>query len=396
MVSVLGIGYLDDLVKASSEAIRDLLGRKRNLYQVSAGSFLVVLEGAEAQDWRGLVSRLSDRLKEPILCNEIPVAVHAVIGVAPFQLGESSPENALRTAVSAAHEARQAEVSHAVYSPIRDDANRRRFTILTDIQDALNQSDQFRLVYQPRVDGATGKCLSAEALLRWRNPNLGNVSPGEFIPLVEQTALGRPVTQWVVESVLAQIADWRRKGLELRISINVSALNLEEQDFAQRLAANLERYSVPASAIELEFTESALIRNGSRVMSQLHELRAMKVDLAIDDFGTGYSTFSYLQRIPASTVKLDQSFMQTLRDSSRNRMLVRSMITMAHELGYRVVAEGVETEEALTFLVECGCEEIQGYWIARPLTRDAFEAWFRDNADISMRRERECAAVEAV
>ncbi len=200
------------------------------------------------------------------------------------------------------------------------------------------------------------------------------------MPLVEQTALARPVTAWVVDTALDQIAAWRRAGIGLRVSVNVSANNLREPDFAHRLARALERRALPAEAIELEFTESALIGDGGRVLEQLGQLRSMGVEIAIDDFGTGYSTFSYLRTMPADTVKLDQSFLRPLDTDAKARQLVASMIAMAHELGFRVVAEGVETEAAREFLVECGCEEAQGYLFCRPVDPEALERWLAAQA----------------
>lgn len=183
------------------------------------------------------------------------------------------------------------------------------------------------------------------------------------------------MTQWVLASAFEQVKAWRTRGLNTRVSINVSARNLEEADFVELLAELLASHGVHPTDVELEFTESALIRYQTRVLAQLTKVRDMGVDLAIDDFGNGYSSFAYLHRLPATTVKLDQSFMRTFAHGTKNQALVRSMISMAHDIGYRVVAEGVETEEALRFLDSYGCDEIQGYLIARPLAPEACEAF---------------------
>lgn len=311
---------------------------------------------------------LTSHLKVPAVAHGIPVVITAALGASPFRLDKISPQNALRTAISAARQARQAEVDYSVFSVESDDAHRRRFHLLTQVRESLDQQQHFSLVYQPRLDLGTGLCTSAEALLRWTHPALGNVSPGEFIPLVEQTALARPMTQWVLATAFEQITAWQRTGLDLRLSINISSRNLEEEDFATLLAKTLCQHGIHPSQIELEFTESALIRFHTRVLAQLHIIRDMGVDLAIDDFGTGYSSFSYLRQLPATTVKLDQSFMRPLAHSVRDQSMVRSMIAMAQDIGYRVVGEGVETQEVLDFLRKNGCDEIQGYLIARPLS----------------------------
>jgi EAL domain-containing protein (putative c-di-GMP-specific phosphodiesterase class I) len=245
---------------------------------------------------------------------------------------------------------------------------------LIGIRKALAAREQLSLVYQPRIDVKTGSCVSAEALLRWHHPSLGSISPSEFIPLVEQTALARPVTDFVLETALAQAAAWKSEGFELGISINVFAANLEEEDFAWRLREALDRHGVSPSMVELEFTEGALIRRRARVLEQLIDIRAVGVTCAIDDFGTGYSSFAYLQNIPADVIKIDRSFMGGL-ERERDQKLVRAMITMSHELNYRVVAEGVETQEAYEFLAKSGCDEIQGYLISRPLSPSGFGKW---------------------
>jgi len=380
MCSVLGPSCMDDLVKASSRRVKGALGGGAGLYHISAAAFLLVSDEAEGGSWRDTMERLAESLRRPFPCNGVPVALDPVFGVSPFRLGEADARDAVRSAVSAAGDARAAALGHAVYSPASDEANRRRFHLLTDMREALERPGELRLVYQPRVDVRTGACLGAEALLRWRHPRFGNVSPGEFMPLVEQTALARPATAWVVDAALDQAAAWRRNGVGLCVSVNVSANNLREPDFARRLAEALERRALPVASVELEFTEGALIGDNGRVLEQLGSLKAMGVAIAIDDFGTGYSAFSYLRTIPASTVKLDQSFLRTLDTDERSPRIVRSMIEMAHGLGFRVVAEGVETRGALDLLAECGCEEAQGYLFCRPVEPDALEAWLAERA----------------
>lgn len=380
-VNVLGTKYIDDLVRYSSRAIKDVCGRKSAIYHTGATAFVVLVNETAGESWRGVVTSLSGALAGPVLCDGVPVSLNPAFGVSPFELCEAAPYDILRTAMSAAHDARELQLNHAVYSPASDEANRRRFTLLTDIRQALNQPDQLTLSYQPRVDLRTGLCVSAEALLRWKSPTLGDVSPGEFIPLIEQTALARPLTQWVLHAALSQVSLWRKQGIDVRISINISARNLEEEDFAETVDRALKAHAVPSRAIELEFTESALIRNRSLVIGQLEQIRSQGVELAIDDFGTGYSTFSYLHKLPASTLKIDQSFIRTLAESPKDQSLVRSMIAMAHDIGFRVVAEGVETAEIYRFLAASACDEVQGYFISRPLPVAKFEHWLRHSRD---------------
>jgi EAL domain-containing protein (putative c-di-GMP-specific phosphodiesterase class I) len=225
---------------------------------------------------------------------------------------------------------------------------------------------------------ATGECTGAEALIRWQHPGLGAVSPAEFIPLVENTPLARALTDWVLRNAIRQSAIWHRENRGLRISINIAAANLEETDFTERLLGYLRAENVPADVIELELTESGLIGNGRAARRQLEALKETGIKIAIDDFGTGYSSLAYLQEIPAHVVKIDRSFIDGLEKRDRSQKLVRSMINMAHDLGYTVVAEGVETWDSYAFLDTLGCDEVQGYLFAKPLSSDAFVDWLAD------------------
>jgi EAL domain-containing protein (putative c-di-GMP-specific phosphodiesterase class I) len=204
---------------------------------------------------------------------------------------------------------------------------------------------------------------------------LGNISPAEFIPLAEQTELAKPLTALVIDMALKQSAAWQRGGVELRVSVNVSAVNLEEETFASAVCAALIQHGVPPSRLKVEFTESALITHRALVLKNLNKLREAGIACAIDDFGTGYSSFSYLQDIPADTIKIDRSFIQRIERGARDRNLVGNIIKMARELGFRVVAEGVETRKVYDFLCETQCSAVQGYLISRPLPADEFMTW---------------------
>ena len=245
------------------------------------------------------------------------------------------------------------------------------------MRDALTEAGQFSLVYQPVVDFASGKCVGAEALLRWRHKTLGDIGPAEFIPLAEGTALIGPLTAWVIDTALDQSAQWARTGQHPKISINISVRNLDESDFAAgRWPGCWTKHGVTAHAVQIEFTESVLVGYSARALEQVQALKKMGVSIAIDDFGTGYSGLSYLQQLPASVLKIDQSFIKSLATSEHDQKLVRAIIYMAHDLGYRVVAEGVENHEAYDMLASWRCDEAQGYLIAHPLAPAAMAAWF--------------------
>lgn len=378
-ISVLGTSYLDDLVQSSAGRVKAVLRNGQILYHVGFGCFALVLSDA-LDPWHEVVDSLAEQLRGSTEAAGQPVTITAAIGVLPFQLGEMSSSEILRTTMSAVHDARQEDLLYALYSAANHASYQRRFLLLKYLRESLETGSHFHLVFQPRISLASGRCEGAEALLRWSHPELGNVPPGEFIPLIEQTSLARPLTQWVLTSALRQLRTWKDAGLTLRVSVNVSARNLEEPDFAEQVGSLLASSGMEAGDIELEFTESALIRHQKRVLDQLFRLRAMGIELAIDDFGTGYSSFSYIRQIPANVVKLDQSFIRKLAEDETSQVLVRAMISMIHDLGHRCVAEGVETRAILELLKAMGCDEVQGYLIARPLSVPDLERFLHQRA----------------
>ena len=377
---VLGASYFEHIIQASIERLRHAAGNVVRLYQVGPSRCLALWHDATGHDAEEFMERCGRTLRETILCNGIPVVIDPAMGLYRFKAGEHSGKHVLRCLFNAVDDARQKKLSHAAYSKHQDDAHARSFSILHDVPNALAESGELSLVYQPRIEMKTGRCIGAEALLRWKHPKLGQLSPAEFIPLIEKTALVQGLTDWVFEAALRQVAAWRAAGVKPRVSINASANNLAEPDFAARLQARLLRHEVPHDAIELEFTESALAEDGARIRRQLEKVQGMGIEVAIDDFGTGYSSLSYLQHLPATILKIDRSFMQRLMEEARDRKLVQTMIGMAHDLGFRVVAEGIETGEVYRLLKNWNCDEAQGYWMARPMPAEDFVRWYREHA----------------
>lgn len=371
---VLGANFVEHLAHSALETIRIVLSPQERLYHIGATRCVVLLSEADESCWRALTQRLGYSLREPVDCDGILVRAEPAIGVHTFRAGSVAPRDVLRRLYSATEDAREAGTLTAIYDARQDNIHARRFQLLSALPDALRADDQLSLVFQPRVD-LSGRPRGAEALLRWRHPQYGDISPAEFVPLVEETAHIGPLTQWVLNRALGQMGRWRLKGCRFRVSINVSAPNLEEPDFAGSVVRLLAQYDVPPDAIELEFTESAVVRNDVRVIEQLSELRSMGIEIAIDDFGTGYSSLAYLQKLPASVLKIDRTFIKDLPTSVRDRKLVSAMISMAHDLGYRVVAEGVDSEESVALLKEWGCDEAQGYHFSKPLTVSDMVRW---------------------
>ena len=381
-----GPSFLDDLARTAVQVLKDELPGTR-LYSVDS-THLGFMLGTDNPDEMYRVAELVRKsLSNAQQPGGVSLVLRPAVGMSPFRLGSSSSRDVLRFPRSAAQDARDLDKSVAVYSDDQDEAHKRRFTLLTDMPAALQSDDQLHLVFQPRVDLRSHRCVGAEALLRWNHPVLGPVPPGEFIPVIEQTGLARPLTDRVIRSALAQIAVWKAQGRDLVVSVNVSAVNLDEEDFTSRLLSRLAEFHVDPASLELELTESALVSNGQRAIASLEALRAAGLRIAVDDFGTGYSSLSYLKRIPAHCVKIDRSFIQGMIAGSKDLQLVSSMINMLHGMGFTVVAEGVETAEAFGLLQLARCDEAQGYLLARPLAPVAFETWLTGFSD--------CLAVRA-
>ena len=376
---VMGAAFLDQIVQTAARTILSAIGRKRIAYHVSATQFAFLAPpGVDEQDYVPVLQEMLNQHQGRFADRFI---MSTSIGVAPFITGTTAPAAVLRTAHSAAQDARSCSSMVSVYSLAMDNAHQRRFRLLNDFDDALQADGQLALAFQPRIDLRTGRCVGAEALLRWQHPDLGQVSPGEFIPVVEQTALACSVTTWVLDAALAQLAQWRAAGIELQLSINVSASNLEEADFAEHIHLHLLKHRVRPEWLELEVTESAVMGDIANAIDQLGVLVEAGVHVAIDDFGTGYSSLAYLQKLPGRILKIDQSFVRDIASGEREETLVRSMVSLAHDLEYRVVAEGVETAEARDLLIGMGCDEAQGYLFGRPMAPEAFEDWLAEFSD---------------
>lgn len=370
---VVGSSQFEEMVPRAAQVLRTWLGHDRNAYHVAAAQFAFLAPADTLME--NCLHALGSQLQDVQATASLRFITTVAIGVIPFALGELTASEVLRVTHSAAQDARDRDTALEVYSPDTDKLHRRRLSLIHKFGNAIEQNRDIRLVYQPRLSLATGECLGVEALLRWKHPILGNIPPGEFIPAVERTALGRRMTDWVMSAVMHQAGAWRRAGIVLPISFNVSACNLQERDLIKRLELYRRMHDVPVELLEVELTESAVMGEMAQARACVHALADTGIRIAIDDFGTGYSSLAYLQALPATVVKIDRSFVMNLDRARRDRTLMRSMIRLSQDLGYRVVAEGVETETAVAFLQEAGCDEAQGYLFGRPMAPESVVEW---------------------
>jgi EAL domain-containing protein (putative c-di-GMP-specific phosphodiesterase class I) len=370
---VMGSAWLDDIVRAAVPALRRLAGEGGKIYHVGPTQFAFLAPSSlSLVRFSGM---LMAWLGERVPAGQAGFLTTTTVGLVRFAVGQDAPLDVLRNLHSAAHDARDAESGLRVYSPEQDAAYRHRFWLISEFGRALAQAGELHLAFQPKVSLHDGACLGVEALLRWTHPETGPIAPGEFMPFVETTALARATTEWVLDAALRQLAAWHAAGVRLQVAVNVSAVNLEEPDFCDRVLDGLARHGLNPACLALEMTESALMRKPRAAHDTMARLAEGGVKIAIDDFGTGYSSLSYLQDMPAEVVKIDQSFIRGMEKDERTQALVSTMIKLSHDLGHRVVAEGVETEAVAQLLRAAGCDEAQGYYYGRPMAPAALAEW---------------------
>jgi len=369
----------DQILAALAQRFRTHLPEHAEIFHVQPDRFAVILPEADYATVRKLGSRLLDASAAPIRVDGVPFRLAARFGMARYPKHGACAAALGRAAAVALHSARQANAGYRVYDAHWDRQQINTFAILTDLRDALEQPGQIHVVYQPKVDLHTGACTGVEALVRWRHPERGNVSPGAFIPLVEDTALLQPLTEKVLADAFDTQADLAEAGFALTMAVNLSPRSLETPDFLRNFEDLLRFYCPNPERVEAEVTETAIMDRPGDAIRSLDTIRRLGPTIAIDDFGTGQSSLAYLTDLPADTIKIDKSFVQTLAPSSRHRGIVRGTAAMAQDLGMATVAEGVETPAIYRQVHDLGCQAAQGFGIARPMSAQDLFAWLREH-----------------
>ncbi|OPA93409.1 hypothetical protein BFW86_04865 [Pseudomonas fluorescens] len=344
--------------------------------RITGSEFLLLLENTEVDRAVARADRLYALLTEPQRIGNDELRHEVSIGIAAYPADGQQVEELISRAAIARHDAAAFPGYLQIYQQDRDLAHQRQITLIRDLRRAAVEGDLY-LCYQPKLDLKHGHVGQAEALLRWQHPTLGLVSPAEFIPLAERTGSMASLTHWVIEAAIRQIAEWTLRGLPIQLSVNISVDDLADDDLALRVTTLLMQHDVAATQLLFEITESAIMHNPQQALRVLKQLRGCGISLSVDDFGTGYSSLAQLQRLPVQELKIDQSFVRNLDSTSGDGVIVRSTIEMSHNLGLKVVAEGVEFEPSLKLLRLWSCDTAQGYLISRPLDAMAFERWMR-------------------
>jgi len=370
-----------------AEIARLLRSRLREgdlLAHLAGGKFAIGLLRVEKREHAALVARkLIDALSAPIAVGAHTLQVGMHVGIAVFPDDAGDAETLLRGAdVAAARAGQSDDPAILFFSEEMNQRAKEHLRIESELRDAL-ANGELMLYYQPKVSLRSGRIVGAEALLRWRHPVRGLVSPGVFIPVAEETGLITELGNWVVEEACRQIQQWREANVIMPpIAVNLSARQFD-RGLPGRMAQALERYGVHPEQLMLEITESLLVRGAETVVAIMNELVAMGLALALDDFGTGYSSLAYLKKFPISTLKIDRAFVIGLPHEENDCAIARAIVTMAQQLRQEIVAEGVETTEQMDFLRGLGCDQLQGYLFSQPVPAADFERMLREGKRLS-------------
>lgn len=321
-----------------------------------------------------VIGRCAASLLTPIDLPDIMFDIIIRGGVSYFPDHGDTSEELIQHANNALYHAREEHKNYMIYDISHDYETKYRLNLMTELKKGL-ECDDLELFYQPKIDLNTNRVMGCEALIRWTHPEYGFVSPDSFIPVAEQTGTIRLVTTWVIEKAMMQWAKWQAMGIELAISINVSTYDLSDSSFVSLVKKNLEKYNVIPSNIILEVTENSTMQDPATAMNILNHLSVLGVKLSIDDYGTGYSSLSYLKSLPVDEIKIDKSFVMNMDTDRDNSVIVKSTIDLAHNLGYQVVAEGIENKTIYAMLQAYNCDTAQGFFMSRPLPASEIENW---------------------
>jgi diguanylate cyclase (GGDEF)-like protein len=382
----LGHHYGDALLRELGPRLARCAGAGGLVARLGGDEFAVLPEEqtGEIEMLEAIAARMLTCVQEPVALDEMTVDVGASIGIARFPENGDDPHTLLRRADVAMYAAKEAHAGCRVYEAELDRNSVQRLNLISDFRRAL-EADEIVVYYQPVVDVGGTEVQGAEGLIRWQHPERGLLPPGAFVETIEQTELIGPLTRYVLERCIAQCAQWRQSGRGFSVGVNLSVRNLLDRDLPADIEALLAKYDLPPDALQLEITESMLMSDPERALATVTRLSALGARISVDDFGTGYSSLANLRRFPIDELKIDRSFVSPMLQDESDLIIVRSTINLGHDLGLRVIAEGVEDEETLRWLARLGCDLAQGYHMSRPLPADLFADWIAEAESRSLR-----------
>ena len=370
-----GIAGADELTRKVAMRIATAAGGRNFMARIAGESFAIFIPQADTERVHETAIRIQLAMNDPFEYAGVPIDVQATNGVALFPDHGLDSDELIRRSDIAIRQARAAGMAYALYSGKSETESPQRLVLLAELRRTI-KSDGLLLHFQPKIDLRSGTVSGVEALVRWPHPERGLVPPVQFVPLAEQTGLIKPITRWVVDAALLQMAGWQRLGKQIPVAVNVSPNNLRDPDFLEQLVALHTQGRARLDLLQVEVTETALMEDPEKAREVLARIRDLGMQIFIDDFGTGYSSLSYIATLPINGLKIDRSFVLDMMKQPRHRAVVSASISLAHTLGLKVVAEGIESVEQARALSELGCDEIQGYLYSKPLPAEDFLRWY--------------------
>jgi diguanylate cyclase len=367
----------DLLLQQVGTRLRGALRPTDTIARLGGDEFAIILPATDKVGVVAMVNSLQNRLHAPFSVEGQPVAMAASIGMALSPEHGLEGDTLMRHADVAMYLAKRTEAGFSIYEAEQDRNSPERLSLIGELRRAIDEGELV-LYYQPKFDLHNGQLAGVEALVRWEHPLRGLMAPDQFVPIAEQAGLIEPLTRWVLRSALIQASAWGRIGLDVPVAVNLSMRSLYDDQLPEKIHELLRAARTHARLLVIEITESTLMIDPPRTRAILERLRAMGIKIAIDDFGTGHSSLAYLKRLPADQVKIDRSFVKDIVTDQIDRLIVRATVDLAHGLGLRVVAEGVQDEPTRAELAKLGCDEAQGYYLGRPMRGHDFTQWLCD------------------
>ena len=380
---ILGHEAGDNVLKYVAKRLPGALRDTDKIACIGGDEFAVMLPMTSTDRLDIVLPRLREKLERPFMVADQAVDITFSIGIAHFPEHGIDASSLLRKADIALNSAKRNRSVYEVYDNSQEASRQEHLHLLGELRSAV-ENDELCIYYQPKVQLSTNRTLAVETLVRWRHPTRGFIAPNEFIPFAEHTGAIRIITDWVIDNALKQIKAWKAGSLNIKASINISARDLLNKELPAQINAAISKHGLSPEDICLEITESALMEDPVNSQSTVMNLHEMGLDISIDDYGTGYSSLAYVKNLPVNELKIDRAFIMNMEHHDNDMAIVRTTVDLGHSLGLTVVAEGVETEVQYNLLRSLGCDLAQGYFIAKPMAADEFEAWLNSKKFIEM------------
>ncbi|MEJ2345628.1 MAG: EAL domain-containing protein [Gammaproteobacteria bacterium] len=364
----------DVVLRTAATRLQQLLRKSDTVARLGGDEFAVLLPSTDQEHAQQVAARIVECLERQMTVHEQKLYTSGSLGIALYPQHGASSQTLIKRADVAMYTAKRSSEGYRMYDASADQHSVARLSLISDLHRAI-EDDRLALHYQPKLELKSRRVIGVEALVRWQHDDNEKFTTADIIALAEQTGIIKPLTQWVLNRALAECVAWNEMGLSMSVSVNLSVWNLQDRNLVPQIREHLANWRSPPNRLILEITEGAMMAEPDRVLATLTELDKMGIGLSIDDFGTGFSSLGYLKKLPVDELKIDKSFVISMTEDDNDETIVRSTIDLAHNLGLRVVAEGVENARTLQLLADLGCDMVQGYYLGQPMRADAVPAW---------------------